>query len=204
MPMVGGDGGWEQWRWDETLFAGSARYYRQGRTPYAEDLADAMAAALGLDGRGRLLDVGCGPGVIALQLARLFDEVVGLDPDADMLTEAALQAETLTVTNVSWMRMRAEELSGSLGHFRIATFGASFHWMNRPKVARAVREVLEPGGAAVQVDAPSYRTGARFRSLDEPLASSSSAPPGNVRASHPLPGSRSPSGKGHPQQLARR
>ena len=78
-------GGWETWRWDESLFAGAARYYEQGRLPYAPGLADAVARSLGLDGRGRLLDVGCGPGTVALRLASLFEAVVGLDPDADML-----------------------------------------------------------------------------------------------------------------------
>jgi protein-L-isoaspartate O-methyltransferase len=52
----------EGWSWDETLFAGSARYYQRGRIPYAPTLVDAMTRALSLDGRGRLLDVGCGPG----------------------------------------------------------------------------------------------------------------------------------------------
>jgi cyclopropane fatty-acyl-phospholipid synthase-like methyltransferase len=36
----------------------------------------------GLDGNGRLLDVGCGPGVLTVRLAHLFRQVVGLDPDA--------------------------------------------------------------------------------------------------------------------------
>ena len=156
--MVDDAADWEQWHWDRTLFAGSARHYAQGRTPYAEGLADAMAEALSLDGRGRLLDVGCGPGTVALRLARLFEEVVGLDPDADMLTEAALQAEKLGVSNATWVCMRAEDLPGPLGRFRIAVFAASFHWMDRLKVARAVKGLLEEGGAAVQVDAPSYRS----------------------------------------------
>ncbi|HLH59561.1 MAG TPA: hypothetical protein VKV33_10470, partial [Streptosporangiaceae bacterium] len=55
-------GGWENWSWDESLFAGTARYYEQGRLPYAPGLADVFARSLALDGRGRLLDVGCGPG----------------------------------------------------------------------------------------------------------------------------------------------
>jgi ubiquinone/menaquinone biosynthesis C-methylase UbiE len=41
----------------------------------------------------RLLDVGCGPGVLAVRLAGLFEAVVGLDPDADMLTEARRVAQ---------------------------------------------------------------------------------------------------------------
>ncbi|HEY7295596.1 MAG TPA: SAM-dependent methyltransferase, partial [Dehalococcoidia bacterium] len=65
------------WQWDATLFRGSAHYYARGRLPYAPGLAAALAAALQLDGRGRLLDVGCGPGVIALRLARLFEVVIG-------------------------------------------------------------------------------------------------------------------------------
>jgi SAM-dependent methyltransferase len=151
-------GGWEQWQWDETLFAGAAPYYLQGRIPYAEGLADAMADVLRLDGRGRLLDVGCGPGVVALRLAHLFDQVVGLDPDADMLSEAALHAEKLGVSNATWVCMRAEGLPGSLGAFRVVTFAASFHWMDRPKVALATKDLLEPRGVVVQVHAPSYRT----------------------------------------------
>jgi hypothetical protein len=29
-------GGWQGWEWNETLFAGAAPYYSQGRLPYAE------------------------------------------------------------------------------------------------------------------------------------------------------------------------
>jgi cyclopropane fatty-acyl-phospholipid synthase-like methyltransferase len=39
-----------------------------------------LAEDLGLDGSGRLLDVGCGPGVLAVRLAHLFEDAVGLDP----------------------------------------------------------------------------------------------------------------------------
>lgn len=47
-------GGWETWSWDESLFAGAARYYEQGRLPYAPGLAEAFGRGLALDGRGRL------------------------------------------------------------------------------------------------------------------------------------------------------
>jgi hypothetical protein len=48
--------------------------------------------------------------------------------------------------------MRAEDLPGSLDTFRVITFGQSFHWMDRSGVAAAVRSMVEPGGAVVQVD----------------------------------------------------
>lgn len=144
--------GWEDWDWDASLFDGSAGYYRRGRIPYAEDLAGSLATVLDLDGRGRLLDVGCGPGVIALRLAHLFDHVIGVDPDVGMLAEARRAASQRRTTNVSWARLRAEELPADLGTFRVITFAQSFHWMDRPKVASAVRCMIEPSGAVVQID----------------------------------------------------
>jgi SAM-dependent methyltransferase len=105
-----------------------------------------------LDGHGSLLDVGCGPGTVALFFAHLFASVVGLDPDPGMLAEAERAAVEEGVATASWVRMRAEDLPGSLGTFRVISFGQSFHWMDRPRVAAAVREMLEPGGAVVQVD----------------------------------------------------
>ncbi len=155
--MTAAAGDWQSWSWDETLFAGAAEYYEQGRLPYAPGLADVIARSLNLDGEGRLLDVGCGPGTVALRLASLFEAVVGLDPDAEMLAHASLAAVRLGIGNASWVCERAEALPAGLGSFRVMTFAASFHWMDRPRVASAVATMLDPGGAVVQVDAPSYR-----------------------------------------------
>src|SRR6476661_445003 len=102
--------GHETWQWDASLFAGAAPHYVRGRLPYAPRLAEVLADTLGLDGRGRLLDVGCGPGTIALLCAHLFENVVGLDPDPGMLAEAARLAREREVMNASWVCRRAEEL----------------------------------------------------------------------------------------------
>ena len=133
------------WAWDASLYAGSARFYRTGRLPYAQGLAEAVRSSLGLDGAGRLLDVGTGPGIVALELAHLFNEVVGVDADADMIAEAAREAERRRVSNVRWEAMRAESLPGDLGTFRVITFAQSFHWMQRDAVARTVHRMLERG-----------------------------------------------------------
>jgi SAM-dependent methyltransferase len=143
---------WEDWTWDETVFQGTAAYYRQGRKPYAPALAFALAEQLDLDGHGRLLDVGCGPGTVGLFFAHLFESVVGLDPDPEMVAEAKLAASEGLVATATLVQMRAEELPGSLGTFQVISFGQSFHWMDRPRVAAAVRQMLDPVGAVVQVD----------------------------------------------------
>lgn len=141
----------EGWQWDETLYSGSAPYYVRGRLPYAPGLVDRLACVLGLDGHGRLIDIGCGPGVLTLMLTHFFDEAVGVDPDAGMLEIAGRRAVDAGVKNVRWERTRGEELPASLGIFRAATFAQSFHWMDRPAVAAIVFDMLDPGGALVHV-----------------------------------------------------
>lgn len=141
----------EGWEWDETLYKGSAPYYARGRLPYAPGVADELARILGLDGHGRMIDVGCGPGTVALMVAHLFEEAVGVDPDADMLAEAERRAAEAGVHHVRWVKARGEDLPFDLGTFRVATFAQSFHWMDRPRVAANILGMLEPGGALVHV-----------------------------------------------------
>lgn len=141
------------WEWDETLYAGSASYYARGRLPYPPALADALRDELGLDGTGRLLDVGCGPGSLTHLLAPLFAEAVGVDADAGMVREASARG----AANTRFLRLRAEELPAGLGEFRVATFAQSFHWMDRERVAAIVRGMLEPGGTWVHVGATTHR-----------------------------------------------
>lgn len=142
------------WQWDPSLYAGSAEHYAVGRMAYPVALADAVRDALGLDGSGRLLDVGCGPGSLTLLLAPLFAEAVGVDADGGMLEVAASRSE---LTNVRWRQLRAEELPADLGTFRVVTFAQSFHWMDQALVADRVRGMLTPDGAWVHVGATTHR-----------------------------------------------
>ena len=148
--------GWN-WKWDPSLYAGSAEHYAVGRMAYPAALADAVRDELGLDGRGRLLDVGCGPGSLTLLLAPLVEEAVWVDADGDMLITAAARANQAGLTNTSWRQLRAEELPADLGSFRVVTFAQSFHWMDQALVADRVRGMLTPDGAWVHVGATTHR-----------------------------------------------
>jgi SAM-dependent methyltransferase len=137
--------------WDPLLYGGSAAYYARGRVPYPPELATALTSPLRLDGTGRLLDVGCGPGSLTLLLAPLFEAATGVDADRDMIA-AARAADPA----VDWRVLRAEELPAGLGTYRVVTFAQSFHWMDRPRVAAAVRGMLAPGGSLVHVGATTH------------------------------------------------
>ena len=157
------------WSWDPSLYAGSAAYYaRGGRVPYPAGVAAVLASAEGLDGSGRLLDVGCGPGSLTLLLAPLFAEVTGIDADPDMLTEAARLAAGAGVANATWRQLRGEDLPAGLGTYRMVTFAQSFHWMDRPRVAAAVRGMLTDGGTCVHVHATTHEGSATGRALAHP------------------------------------
>ena len=102
----------------------------------------------GLDGKGRLLDVGCGPGVLTVRLAHLFEQAVGLDPDAAMLAEGRRAAAERKAMNIRWVRGLAEDLPAvAPGPYQLVTFGQSFHWTDEQRVAETVFDMLEPGGA---------------------------------------------------------
>ncbi len=159
----------EGWVWDESLFAGSSAFYDRGRIPYPPGLRDAFAAVADLRGSPRLIDVGCGPGTVALRLAGLFAEVVGVDADRGMIEEAIRAAAMQNLANARWFQLRAEELPAGLGSFRYATFAQSFHWMERERVAAKVFDMLEPGGAFVHVGGQEIETPSPEQPFPHPL-----------------------------------
>jgi SAM-dependent methyltransferase len=138
--------------YDPTIYRGSARYYAIGRPPYSRELVLTLTDEVGLDGSGRLLDVGCGPGILTVELAPSFTEAIGLDPDADMLAEGARRATEAGLENVRWVEAVAEAIPTlDLGPCRLVTFGQSFQWTDQVAVAEAVYDLLEPGGALALV-----------------------------------------------------
>lgn len=145
------------WTWDSSLFEGSASYYAMGRVAYPSQVAEALVAALDLDGSGRLLDVGCGLGSLTLLLAPHFAEAIGVDADAEMLTQGALLAKARQVHNVTWRHLRAEDLPADVPTVHVVTFAQSFHWMERDRVAAAVRHMLVPEGVVVHVHATTHQ-----------------------------------------------
>jgi SAM-dependent methyltransferase len=133
-------------------FASTAEYYARFRRPYPPEVVDRFVRDFALDGRGRLLDAGCGPGHVFSALASYFDETIAFDPDAEMVTFARRKAwelalpQTPALPHVTVHQMRAEDIGPELGSFRMVVFGNSFHWTERQRVAELVYDRLDNGG----------------------------------------------------------
>ena len=124
-----------------SLFAGTAEWYARYRPAYPPELIERLAAAAGLDGTGRLLDLGTGTGQLAVPLAPYVAEVVAVDPEPEMLAQIH--------DGITKVEGRAEDIDKTLGTFRLVTIGRAFHWMDGDRVmkrlARLTRQVALVG-----------------------------------------------------------
>ncbi|MBW4426497.1 MAG: class I SAM-dependent methyltransferase [Nostoc desertorum CM1-VF14] len=136
--------------YDPTLFEGAAQVYAEYRTKYPPEVFEKLVEIFHLNGQGRLLDLGTGPGLIAIPLRTKFEEVIAIDPDPEMLKEAQQQAAAKEANNITWLELGAELINPSLGVFKLATIGRAFHWMEREVVLERLYELLtDDGGLAL-------------------------------------------------------
>jgi ubiquinone/menaquinone biosynthesis C-methylase UbiE len=125
--------------------------------------ADGMArtlAALELDPEHRVLDVACGPGIVACAIAEHVAHVTGVDLTPAMLEQARARQAGLGLSNMDWREGDATRLPFHDGGFdRVAT-RYSFHHIPGPGAALAeMVRVCRPGGRVVVIDAtPSAET----------------------------------------------
>ena len=119
-----------------------ARCYAH-RPPYAPALYRRLLELV--PGRARALDLGCGPGKVALQLASHFGEIVAVDPSESML---AAGRELSRAGNIRWLQGHAEDISLG-GPFDLITIGTAVHWMHHDVVFPRLREWLRQGPLAI-------------------------------------------------------
>ena len=143
----------------------------------------------------RILDLGAGPAHLALLVAPHVAEVVAVEPEPDMLAEGERRARAHGVDNLRFTTWGSDDLPGlrsSLGQFRTALLGSSFHWMlDKDRVLADLSAMIDPTGGSVafvggdRVSAPEALSAARTRVhdlLERYLASTPERP--HPRARH--------------------
>ena len=138
-------------KYDLSIYEGTAWYYSRYRPKYPPALVSLLRENFRLDGTGRLLDLGCGPGPVAIALAHLFEEVLAMDPDEGMRAEGERIARERGISNLEWRFGGSKDLSPALGQFRLVTMGNSFHWMDRARTLEALYDLVTDGGGIAVV-----------------------------------------------------
>lgn len=102
-----------------------------------------MQEICGTQAQGRLLDVGCGPGMLSRRLARTGCRVIGVDYNPRMIAHARAQP----VSGVRFLRMNAERLSFAEGSFDGVVCSNLLYYVPDPaRVLGQIRRVLRAGG----------------------------------------------------------
>jgi predicted RNA methylase len=89
-------------------FASTVAYYESARPPYGAAFFAAVARELGFDHSQRLLDIGVGPGLLAIGFAPCCRKAVGVDPEPAMV-EAARAAAARATVKASFIEGRFED-----------------------------------------------------------------------------------------------
>jgi ubiquinone/menaquinone biosynthesis C-methylase UbiE len=82
--------------------------------PYETYVELVMTATGGLRGK-RILDIGCGTGLLSVQLAKQGADVTGIDLSADMLAVAEKRAQALSLP-VKFVQQPMQQLAGFTGY----------------------------------------------------------------------------------------
>jgi ubiquinone/menaquinone biosynthesis C-methylase UbiE len=101
---------------------------------------------LGFDGSQTLLDLGTGPGQLALAFAPFVGAVTAIDPEPEMLRIAGEQARQAGA-RITLLEGSSYTLDERLGRFDLVSIGRAFHWTDRRATLQTLDRLVQSGGA---------------------------------------------------------
>jgi ubiquinone/menaquinone biosynthesis C-methylase UbiE len=141
-------------------FAGTAEAYVRYRPPYPQALLGDLVARAAAPAEGRLLDLACGPGRVALALSNAFRSVWAVDLEPEMVEAGRREAVRLGANNITWIVGRAEDFGAPNGDFDLITIGEAFHRLDQPLILKHAMGWLKPGGCLATLGGESLLEGA--------------------------------------------
>src|SRR4051812_43088730 len=131
-------------------FASTVEFYARCREPYSAAFFQTVANQLGWRGTEHLLDVGCGPGMLAAGFAPFVADSTGIDIEPAMLEEACRLSRGHA--NLTFIHSRLEEFS-SPKKFEIVTIGRALHWLDRVAALEKLEELVSETGVVLECGA---------------------------------------------------
>ena len=129
-------------------FRSAAQYYLSGRPPYSSLLIRRVVQLCALNSSHRILDLGTGPGQLAMAFAPSVGEVTALDPEPEML-EIGKKNASSGHFKIKFVQGSSYDLGPQFGRFQAVTIGRAFHWMDRAATLNLLDAMIEPDGAVV-------------------------------------------------------
>src|SRR5712672_4033714 len=98
-------------------FATTVPLYGELRPPYLAEFFRNVAQRLRLGNEHALIDLGTGPGLLALGFAPYVGRIVGVDPEPAMLVAARKAARASKA--ITLIESKAEAIPGDVGSFHV-------------------------------------------------------------------------------------
>lgn len=126
-------------------FDSTVPFYTRYREPYPASFFREVSRRLRLQKTERLIDIGCGPGSLAIGFAPFVQSCVGVDVETEMLEAARVEAARARV-HVELIQARIEELPTHIGLFQAVTIGRALHWLNRDESIAVLERIVDTNG----------------------------------------------------------
>src|ERR1051325_10580363 len=110
-------------------FASTAKLYEQFRPAYPPEFFRDVAQKLQMSKQHRLLDIGTGPGLLAIGFAPYAGHVTAIDPEPAMLA-VARRAMARAGQTAQLIEGRVGVLPAATGPFDVVTVGRALHWID--------------------------------------------------------------------------
>jgi SAM-dependent methyltransferase len=128
--------------WSETIA------YRAYLPPYLPAFFSDAAKRIPLRGGEALLDLGCGPGDVALGFAPHVASLTGVDLEQPMLDLARERAAEIG-RSIDTIHAKAQEAPETIGPFDLITIGTAHWFMHSPATLARIGRWLRPGGSVL-------------------------------------------------------
>jgi SAM-dependent methyltransferase len=126
-------------------FDSTVPFYTRYREPYPESFFREVARRQGLHHTERLIDIGCGPGSLAIGFAPYVQSCVGVDIETEMLAAARVEAARAGV-HINLVQARIEDLPANIGCFQAVTIGRALHWFDREEALAVLQRMVAANG----------------------------------------------------------